>query len=158
MPMFVTANVAIRRALFERLGGFGFGPEFPGAGEDSELACRLAAAGSRTVVDANWYVSHDVSDGLVRQMRRYWRYGYSNVWMCRLNTAPPHHTRMAAARRTKHVAHAVGIMQENLEVSAGFSKWAPLRWLSAAAASLVMIAYYDGCAAAAAERRRELRI
>jgi hypothetical protein len=140
------------------LGGFGFGPAFPGAGEDTELACRLAAAGSRTVVDDNWYVRHDVSDGLLTQMRRYWRYGYSNVWMCRLTTAPPHHARMTAARRSGHLAHAIELMQENLHLSAGFSKWAPVRWCSAAAASLVQIAYFDGCAAAAAERRRELRI
>jgi GT2 family glycosyltransferase len=158
VPLFVTANVAIRRALFERLGGFGFGPEFPGAGEDTELASRLAAAGSRTVVDRNWYVRHDVSDGLVRQMRRYWRYGYSNVWMCRLTTAPPHHMKMAIARRAGHVAHGLGLMKENLEMSVGFSTWTLLRWYSAAAASLVLMAYYDGCAAAAAERRRELRI
>jgi len=158
VPLFVTANVAIRRALFERLGGFGFGPEFPGAGEDTELACRLAAAGSRTVVDRHWYVRHDVSDGLRRQMRRYWRYGYANVWMCRLNSAPPHHVKMATARRSSYATHAVALMRENLEMSVGFSTWTLLRWYSAAAASLVLMAYYDGCAAAAAERRRELRI
>lgn len=158
VPLFVTANVAIRRELFERLGGFGFGPHFPGAGEDTELACRLAAAGARSVVDMEWYVRHDVSDGLSTQMRRYWRYGYANVWMCRLTTAPPHHVRMTVARRSGHLAYAIGLMRDNLELSRGFSKWLPVRLLSAAAASLVQAAYYDGCAAAAAERRRELRI
>ncbi|MEQ1864036.1 MAG: glycosyltransferase family A protein, partial [Micropepsaceae bacterium] len=76
VPLFATANVAIRRELFERVGGFGFAQGFTGAGEDTELSSRLAAAGARTVVDPHWFVRHDVSDGLIRQMRRYWRYGY----------------------------------------------------------------------------------
>jgi glycosyltransferase involved in cell wall biosynthesis len=157
-PLFVTANVAIRRALFEKLGGFGFGPDFPGAGEDTELACRLASIGSRTVVDFYWYVRHDVSDGLRTQMRRYWRYGYANAWMCRVTTAPLHNARMMTARRWWLPVHTVSLMKEHLEMSKGFSNWAPMRWFSAAAASLVMAAFYDGCATAAAERRRELRI
>jgi GT2 family glycosyltransferase len=157
-PLFVTANVAIRRALFEQLGGFGFDGAFPGAGEDTELATRLAAAAARTMVDHDWYVRHDVSDGLVRQMRRYWRYGYANVWMCRLTTAPAHHMRMASASRRRLLSQAVRCLRDNLESSKGFSNWALPRWCSAAAASLVQMAYYDGCAAAAAERRRELRI
>jgi len=157
-PLFVTANVAIRRTLFEKLGGFGFGPDFPGAGEDTELACRLASAGSRTVVDYNWYVRHDVSDGLRTQMRRYWRYGYANAWMCRVTTAPLHNARMMTARRWWLPVHTVSLMKDHLEMSKGFSSWTPMRWLSAGAASLVMAAFYDGCAAAAAERRRELRI
>lgn len=157
-PLFVTANVAIRRSLFEQLGGFGFDTGFPGAGEDTELACRLAAAGARTVVDFEWYTRHEVSDGLLRQMRRYWRYGYANVWMCRLTTAPARHAQMATASRRRHLRHALAMWRNNLRLSDGFSKSAPVRWWSAAVASLIWIAYYDGCAAAAAERRRELRI
>jgi GT2 family glycosyltransferase len=158
VPLFATANVAIRRALFQRVGGFGFAQDFPGAGEDSELSNRLAAAGAATVVDLHWYVRHDVSDGLVRQMRRYWRYGYANVWMCRLTSAPPQHAQMATARRGHHLAHAIEAMRDNLASSEGFSRIPPVRWLSALAASCVQIAYFDGCAAAAAARRRELRI
>jgi GT2 family glycosyltransferase len=157
-PLFVTANVAIRRALFEQIGGFGFDAAFPGAGEDTELASRLASAGARTMIDDHWYVFHDVSDGLVRQMRRYWRYGYANVWMCRLTTAPSHHTRMTNARRSGLLAYANLCLQENLKLSKGFSNWPLSRWCSAAAVSLVQLAYYDGCAVAAAERRRELRV
>jgi glycosyltransferase involved in cell wall biosynthesis len=158
-PLFVTANVAIRRSLFERLGGFGFGGAFPGAGEDTELACRLGAAGALTVVDHNWYVRHDVSDGVVTQMRRFWRYGYSNVWMVtRLTTAPSSYLLFTFADRRKHFAHAIELMRKHLAEAEGFSSWAPMRWLAAATASCVKIAYYDGCAVAAAERRRELRI
>lgn len=159
MPLFVTANVAIRRSLFERLGGFGFAGAFPGAGEDTELACRVAAAGAATVVDLNWYVRHDVSDGVVRQMRRFWRYGYANVWMAsRLTTSPNSYIRLTTADRRNHVSHGIEVVREHLLEAEGFSRWAPLRWLAAATASCVRIAYYDGCAAAAAERRRELRI
>lgn len=158
VPLFATANVAIRRELFERVGGFGFAQGFTGAGEDTELSSRLAAAGARTVVDPHWFVRHDVSDGLIRQMRRYWRYGYANVRMCQLTTAPSQHARMARARRRFHVSNAVEQLRTNLETAEGFSPWAVVRWCSAVAAALVQIAYYDGCAAAAAARRRELRI
>jgi glycosyltransferase involved in cell wall biosynthesis len=157
-PLFATANVAIRRTLFERLGGFGFAQEFPGAGEDSELSSRIAAAGARSVVDRTWYVRHDVSDGLIRQMRRYWRYGYANVWMCRLTTAPTLHAGMAGARRGRHLANAWETLHDNLKLSEDFSTFVGLRWLSVLAATCVQVAYYDGCAAAAAARRRELRI
>lgn len=157
MPLFVTANVAIRRELFERVGRFGFVQAFP-AGEDTELASRLSAAGARIVVDPHWFVHHDVSDGLIRQMRRYWRYGYANVRMCELTTAPGLNVRLAHARRRYHVANAIEQLRANLETAKGFSRWALVRWCSAVAASCVQIAFYDGCAAAAAARRRELRI
>lgn len=158
MPLFATANVAIRRELFERLGGFGFATSFPGAGEDTELSSRLSAAAARTVVDHDWYVAHDVSDGLVRQMRRYWRYGYSNVWMTRLTTSPSQLLAIAKARRSEHLSNTLEVIRDNYRRSSGFSKWLAVRWGAAIAASLVQVAYFDGCAAAAAERRRALRI
>lgn len=158
VPLFATANVAIRRALFEQVGGFVSDDAFPGAGEDTDLSVRLAAAGARTVIDKNWFVLHDASDGLVRQMRRYWRYGYANVWLSRRTTAPARNARLSDARRRLHVANTIELMRENLVLSHGFSDWRVARWCSAAAASLVQAAYYDGCAAAAATRRRELKI
>jgi glycosyltransferase involved in cell wall biosynthesis len=157
MPLFVTANVAIRRELFERVGRFGFTQAFP-AGEDTELASRLSASGARIVVDPHWFVCHDVSDGLFRQIRRYWRYGYANVRMCELTTAPGPNARLAQARRRYHVANAIEQLRANLQTAEGFSRWTLVRWCSAVAASCVQIAFYDGCAAAAAARRRELRI
>lgn len=158
VPLFVTANVAIRRALFERLGGFGFSEWALSAGEDTELASRLAGAGARTVVDLQWYVGHDVSDGLVRQMQRYWRYGYANVRLTTLTTAPDQNAKLARMDRRRLLSFAVEQWRESLELSEGFSRWRLVRWGSALAASCVHVAFYAGCAAAAAERRRELRI
>jgi GT2 family glycosyltransferase len=158
VPLFVTANVAIRRALFERLGGFGFSEWTMSACEDTELASRLAGAAARTVVDLQWYVSHDVSDGLVRQMRRHWRYGFANVQLSALTTAPDENAKLARADRGILLSYAAEQWRENLELSEGFSRWRAMRWVSAAAASCVRIAFYAGCVAAVAERRRELRL
>lgn len=157
-PLFATANVAIRRALLERVGGFGFRDAFTGAGEDTELASRLIAGGARTVVDYDWFVRHDVCDGLTVQMRRYWRYGYANVWMRRFTSSPSSNEDSARAHRKALPENALRLLRRQLALSDGFSPSKAMRWISAAAASLVLIAYYDGCAKAAADRRRELRI
>jgi glycosyltransferase involved in cell wall biosynthesis len=154
--LFVTANVAIRRELFWQHGGFGFGEEFPGAGEDSEFASRLARAGARSIADFNWYVCHDVSGTLRRQMRRFWRYGYANVWMTRLTTAPESYVALAVARRRNHWQNAREQFRRALKQSAGFARSRVMRWASAATATLIWSAYYDGCAVAAAARRTEL--
>lgn len=157
-PLFATANVAIRRELFNRVGGFGFREAFTGAGEDTELASRLAIAGARTTVDHNWFVRHDVSDSLATQMRRYWRYGYANVWMRKFTSSPASNEESARAHRSLLPQNALRLWRQNLKLSDGFSTSRFVRLCSAAAASLVLTAYYDGCAAAAADRRRELRI
>ena len=48
--LFVTAN-AIRRGLFQKVGGFGFPGSFHGTGEDTELAGRLSRAGASICID-----------------------------------------------------------------------------------------------------------
>lgn len=151
--LFVTANVAIRRDLFWQHGGFGFGEEFPGAGEDSELANRMSRAGARMSADFDWYVRHTVSDTLRQQMRRYWRYGYANVWMTRLTTAPESYINLARSHRRGHWQNTRVQFRRNLALSDGFSNSKTMRWASAAIAALIWSAYYDGCAVAAAERR-----
>lgn len=158
VPLFVTANVAIRRSLFEQVGGFGLTDSKWAAGEDTELASRLAAAGARTVVDKNWFVEHDVSDGLRRQMRRFWRYGYANVQMSAMTTAPDQNAGLTRADRRYLLSQAIEQFRENLVLSEGFSNLPPVRWCSAALASAVRVSFYAGCAAAAADRRRALRI
>jgi glycosyltransferase involved in cell wall biosynthesis len=157
MKLFVTANVAIRRSLFERVGGFGF-EGFSAAGEDTELSVRLANAGARAAIDLNWYVRHDVSDGLIQQMRRFWRYGYANVFLRRYTTAPLVYQELGQRRRVAYTRLAYDELTANFAKSDGFSRWRLVRWWSALVATSVRMAYLDGGAAAAADRRRELRI
>lgn len=151
--LFVTANAAIRRDLFWQHGGFGFGEEFPGAGEDSELANRLSRAGARMSADFDWYVLHTVSDTLRQQMRRFWRYGYANVWMTRLTTVPESYISLASSHRRRHWQNARAQYRRNLALSDGFAESKFVRRASAAVAALIWAAYYDGCAVAAAEKR-----
>jgi GT2 family glycosyltransferase len=84
---FASANVAIRRSLFDRLGPFGFPGEFHGGGEDTEFASRIAYAGAAVAVDDSWYVRHEVGSSFWATCRRYWRYGYVNACLWVLTTA-----------------------------------------------------------------------
>lgn len=158
MMLFVTANVAIRRSLFWAHGGFGFGEPFPGAGEDTDLSFRLARAGGRKATDLNWYVCHELSDGLRRQLKRFWRYGYCNVWMCRFTTAPVGHADLLGATWNDHWGNALFQLRRHVPLSKDFSRNVLVRWASIVVASAIWIAYFDGCIAASTARRRELRI
>jgi glycosyltransferase involved in cell wall biosynthesis len=91
--IFPTANVAIRRTLFEEMGGFGF-PDFSGAGEDTELATRLFRRGSVMRADRNWATQHEITEGLWRLCKRYRRYGYANGRLALLTTSPAEHDYM----------------------------------------------------------------
>jgi hypothetical protein len=88
--IFPTAIVAIRRSLFESVGGFGF-PDFHGAGEDTELAGRLFVRGVTGVYDPHWYTHHEITEGLIGLCRRYRRYGFANGHLTRLTTSPIAH-------------------------------------------------------------------
>ena len=76
--LFVTANLAIRRDCLLQLGGFFEPDDFAGAGEDTELSARLQLEGFRVMLDEMSVVEHDVGDGIRRNLRRYWRYGFGN--------------------------------------------------------------------------------
>ncbi len=88
--IFPTAVVAVRRSLFEQLGGFGF-PGFEGAGEDTELATRLSLRGAVGAYDPAWFTRHEVSEGFFGLCRRYRRYGYANARLTGLTTSPVAH-------------------------------------------------------------------
>ena len=85
---FVTANLAIRRSLFWDLGGFITSDDFPGAGEDTELASRISRGNFSRKIDYNWFVYHEVGDGIRTNMKRYWGYGFGNIWMQQFTTSP----------------------------------------------------------------------
>lgn len=86
---FVTANLAVRRSFFFELGGFTDDSEFPGAGEDTEFAARVSRTSCNRKLDYDWFVYHEVGDGIKNNIRRYWRYGFGNVWMQQFTTSPP---------------------------------------------------------------------
>jgi len=91
--IFPTACVAIRRALFEEMGGFGF-PNFSGAGEDTELATRLFRRGTVMRTDKSWATHHEITEGMWGLCRRYRRYGYANGRLAFLTTSPAEHDYM----------------------------------------------------------------
>jgi GT2 family glycosyltransferase len=73
-----TGNLAVRRALFERLGGFD--PSFPKAGEDVDF-CRRAGVPVTVVPDA--VVTHAAERSVKGLLARAFRHGYGNVQMRR---------------------------------------------------------------------------
>ncbi len=151
--VFVTANVAIRRSLFTEQGGFA-----PlRAAEDTELSVRLSRVGARVLMDSDWYVLHEVGGGLLRQMRRYEGYGYANVLIARLNSAPAAHAAFAKAQRSAIGTHLRWSWPEMTRRSEGFSPNAFARLSSAVTATAIQASHYLGCARAAREARRTRR-
>lgn len=69
---FETCNIAYRRTLLEKLGGF---DESYRTGEDVDLGCRAVEAGARFMFSAEAVVHHDVSRSdwfaYLRRLRRY---------------------------------------------------------------------------------------
>jgi glycosyltransferase involved in cell wall biosynthesis len=80
---FVTANLAIRRSLFHELRGFRAFPGGPASGSDSDLSVRVSQTAKARRLDPDWYVLHDVGEPVLSCLRRYWRYGYADIWLSR---------------------------------------------------------------------------
>ena len=151
--MFVTANVAIRRQVFERVGGIAVRDKRLRAGEDTELSGRLRQAGAASIYDPDWYVRHEVGDTLRTQIRRYWGYGFANVTIAHLPAVPAIHLEFAEARR-RDLPHQLNwTVREMTRRSAGFSRNPAARLASIAAASAIQLAHFFGCLAAVRELR-----
>ena len=149
--IFVTANVAIRRQTFERVGGIAVRDKRLRAGEDTELSGRLRQGGAASISDPDWYVRHEVGDTLRTQIKRYWGYGFANVTIAHLPTVPAIHLEFAKARR-RDLPHQLNwIVREMTRRSAGFSRNPAARLASIAAASAIQLAHFFGCVAAARE-------
>ena len=82
-----TANVAVRRSVFLKAGGFDELFRFA-AGEDTEFFYRLRFSGARFFIDMQWQTEHPISDGLRSFLRRWYRYGYGNA-QHRMRTGDP---------------------------------------------------------------------
>jgi GT2 family glycosyltransferase len=146
--IFVTANVAIRRALLERLGGF----RPLRVGEDSELAGRIALSGARVAFDEDWFVRHD-PESFRSKLRKYWRYGFTNVALHERTTTPVAFANLLQARRRLHVRNARFNYRRAMAEADGFSDSRASRLAAVLAVTCVQIAYYDGCAVGARSRR-----
>jgi glycosyltransferase involved in cell wall biosynthesis len=155
---FVTACVAIRRALLLEAGGFRVMPAWGGVGEDSDLSRRLSARGARMRLDDNWWVHHDVSDSWRTQLRRFRSYGLANAAMNHLSTNPGLHEDVMWLSRKDHWKHRQRLWAQMRQHSTTFSKWSALRLISAAIATTVHMAYRDGLAAGAQRNRDRLGI
>jgi len=69
----VSACLAVRRALFDTLGGFV--DKIMPLAEDRNLTTRLRLAGANLAVDRDWFVYHDMSSTPREHFRRYFNYG-----------------------------------------------------------------------------------
>ena len=73
-----SANLAVRRDWFEKVGGFDERFRYA-AGEDVNLAYRLKLAGAPFYIDESWYIEHEAEEGLRGFLRRWYRYGFGTA-------------------------------------------------------------------------------
>lgn len=89
-----TTNLAVRREVFEEVGGFPSESLDHVGGEDCDLGLKMSDAGYRIVCDPEAVVMHDqaIADSLVTAGQRLYGYGRSEQWVC---TVHPRHRRPA---------------------------------------------------------------
>jgi GT2 family glycosyltransferase len=78
---FPTANLAVRRALFERLGGFDESVAI--YGEDYDLCARLYATGAAIAYTPAAVVEHQHRTALRPMLRQAFGFGRSHAWLMR---------------------------------------------------------------------------
>jgi len=69
----VSACLAVRRTLFDSLGGFV--DKVTPLAEDRNLTTRLRLAGANCKIEPDWFVYHDMSSTPRKHFRRYFNYG-----------------------------------------------------------------------------------
>ncbi|MGD0142731.1 MAG: glycosyltransferase family A protein [Rhizomicrobium sp.] len=141
--IFPTANVAIRRSVFESTGGFGF-PDFQGAGEDTELATRLSLMGVRSLYDPAWFTRHEIEEGFFGLCRRYRRYGFANGRLIRLTTSPVAHDYMQTHWQSGWRTVWRWEFDERLAAARAAHDSEFVARISATLACLVKMAYWQG--------------
>lgn len=89
-----TTNLAVRREVFEEVGGFPSESLDHVGGEDCDLGLKMSDAGYRIVCDPDVVVVHDeaIVDSLATAGRRLYGYGRSEQWVCKVH---PRHRRPA---------------------------------------------------------------
>ena len=102
-PRAVAANLLVRRAAFEQVGGFLEGLR---AAEDTDFSWRLQEAGWRLELRPEAWVEHRYRRTL-RELRRQWRgYAAGRAWLARRyhGFAPKSGLRRAVERLSRRVA------------------------------------------------------
>lgn len=145
----VTANLAIRRKFFWELGGFRHYDNFPGAAEDTEISSRISRSDCFRRIDWEWYVFHDVGDGLVKNMKRYWRYGFANVCLHHYTISPPYQDGVLDLIRAPHLPYFRGIFKYRFKLAKKAFPSTIQCLLAALFTSLIDMAYRAGCRDAA---------
>lgn len=143
---FITANFAIRTSLFWDLDGFITSDDFPGAGEDTEFSSRISRRSISRKIDYNWFVYHEVGDSILNNMKRYWRYGFGNIWMQQFTSSPSFlddtFKSLSYESRLSHFFRAIRFRY--LEARPQFLTKAAAA-ASALIASLIDASYHKGC-------------
>jgi GT2 family glycosyltransferase len=103
-----TTNLAVRRTVFEQVGGFPSESLDHVGGEDCDLGLKMSDAGYRIVCDPEAVVVHDhaITDSLVTAGRRLYGYGRSEQWVCSVH--PRHRRPVLNAFTVAAAAAAIG--------------------------------------------------
>jgi len=104
-----TTNLAVRRKVFEEVGGFPSETLDNVGGEDCDLGLKMSDAGYRIVCDPEPVVIHDhaITDSLATAGRRLYGYGRAEQWVCSVH--PRHRRPVVNAFTVGTVAAAVGV-------------------------------------------------
>jgi len=136
----VSACLAVRRTMFDQLGGFV--EKVTPLAEDRNLTTRLRLAGARCVIKPEWFVYHDMTSTPRQHFRRYFNYGRGVNKAIALEDVPLDRTYWPPARRSVVFwwARACARLRETLALAA--EKRSPLERLPlvalAAATNLAM--------------------
>ncbi|GIE32319.1 hypothetical protein Ait01nite_053640 [Actinoplanes italicus] len=105
-----TTNLAVRRKVFEEVGGFPSESLTIVGGEDVDLGIKMFDAGYTTVCDPETVVIHDhaSTDSLTTACRRLFTYGRSEQWLCTIH--PGHRRPVVNAFTLATAAAAVGMV------------------------------------------------
>lgn len=130
IPLACTANMGFQRSLFEAVGGFN---EHIDHGEDIDFGWRLEDAGHgvRGAADAVVWVKWG---GLVRQVRRAFRYGHDTPKLLARN---PRHAMAYCQRLPDTLLYPAWLVGLALALVASVKvRWVPLAWLAGLAIPL----------------------
>jgi len=93
----VSACLAVRRTVFDTLGGFV--EKVTPLAEDRNLTTRLRVAGAKCTIEPSWFVYHDMSSTPKQHFRRYFNYGRGVKKAIALEAVPLDRTYWPPARR-----------------------------------------------------------
>jgi hypothetical protein len=104
-----TTNLAVRRSVFEEVGGFPSESLTQVGGEDCDLGIKMSDAGYKIVCDRDAVVTHDhdIVGSLATAGRRLYCYGRAEQWVCSVH--PRHRRPVLNAFTLTTAAAALGV-------------------------------------------------